>query len=71
MCSEAIEHEIDFVETHKGQRKPGSAKYRHAWKLILHPFVSKENYLELPVQFGEANFWSILEEKGSKKRGES
>jgi hypothetical protein len=56
MCSEAIEHEIDFVETHKRQCKRHSVKYRHAWKLILHPFVSKENYLELPVQFGEANF---------------
>jgi hypothetical protein len=41
--------EIHFIETHKRQRKPRSAKYRDAWELILQPFVSKENYLELPV----------------------
>ena len=71
MCSEAMEREIDFVETDKRQRKLPSAKYRHAWELIWQLFVSKENNLELPLQFGETNFWSILEEKGSKKRGES
>jgi hypothetical protein len=48
--------EIHLVETDKRQRKPRSAKYRDAWELILQPFVSKENYPELPVQLGEANF---------------
>ena len=56
MRSSAMEREIHFVETDKRQRKPRSAKYRDAWELILLPFVSKEDCLELPVQFGEANF---------------
>jgi hypothetical protein len=51
--------EIHLVETDKRQRKPRSAKYRDAWELILQTLVSKEskeNYPDLPVQLGEANF---------------
>ena len=48
--------EIHFVETHKRQRKPRSAKYRDAWELILQAYIGKKNCLELPVQLVQGNF---------------
>jgi hypothetical protein len=48
--------EIHLVEAEKRQRKPRSAKYRDAWKLILEAAVCKENVMPPPVGFGEAGF---------------
>lgn len=35
--------EIHFVESQKRQRKPASAPYRDAWKLILHRAACRES----------------------------
>ncbi len=46
--------EIHIVEVNKRQRKPRSANYRNAWKLILQWAACEETHLRTPVKFGEA-----------------
>ena len=46
--------EIHMVEADKRQRKPRSADYRDAWKLILQWAAQKETFVRSPVKFGEA-----------------
>ncbi|HEY0072446.1 MAG TPA: group I intron-associated PD-(D/E)XK endonuclease [Chloroflexia bacterium] len=46
--------EIHMVEANKRQRKPGSAKYRDAWQLILQRAAREETCVRSPVKFGEA-----------------
>ncbi|WP_337907171.1 group I intron-associated PD-(D/E)XK endonuclease [Iningainema tapete] len=48
--------EIHLVEAQKRQRKPRSAQYRDAWKLILQAASGKEIFVDSPIQLGEANF---------------
>ena len=46
--------EIHMVEVDKRQRKPRSADYRDAWKLILQWAAQKETSVRSSVKFGEA-----------------
>ncbi|OGP10244.1 MAG: endonuclease [Deltaproteobacteria bacterium GWA2_45_12] len=46
--------EIHLVEASKRQRKPASASYRDAWKLISQWAVQKETFVRKPVKLGEA-----------------
>ncbi|MHB8482508.1 MAG: group I intron-associated PD-(D/E)XK endonuclease [Nitrospiria bacterium] len=46
--------EIHMVETNRRQRKPDSAKYRDAWKLILQWAACGETRMRTPVKLGEA-----------------
>ncbi len=46
--------EIHIAEVSKRQRKPRSANYRDAWKLILQWAACEETHLRTPVKFGEA-----------------
>ena len=45
---------IHIVEADRRQRKPQSATYRDAWKLISQWAVNGETRLRSPVKFGEA-----------------
>lgn len=45
--------EIHIVETDKRQRKPRSAKYRDAWKLMVQVAECKEKLVHSPIEFGE------------------
>jgi hypothetical protein len=45
--------EIHLVEADKRQRKPRSAKYRHAWELIWQWAVREETCVRSPLKFGE------------------
>ena len=45
---------IHLVEAERRQRKPHSAEYRDAWRLILQWAVREETRVRLPVKFGEA-----------------
>ncbi len=47
--------EIHFVETDKRQRKPRSAKYRDAWKLMVQVAECKEKLVHSPIEFGEVS----------------
>jgi hypothetical protein len=46
--------EIHLVEAGKRQRKPRSARYRDAWKLILQWAARRETDARSPVKVGEA-----------------
>ena len=46
--------EIHMVEVEKRQRKPISAEYRDAWKLISQWAACEETRAQTPVKFGEA-----------------
>ncbi|MGH7208387.1 MAG: group I intron-associated PD-(D/E)XK endonuclease [Nitrospiraceae bacterium] len=46
--------EIHLVEADKRQRKPRSAAFRDAWKLIQQWAAHGETYVRQPVKFGEA-----------------
>lgn len=47
--------EIHLVEVDKRQRKPTSAEYRDAWKLIPQWAVCRETCIRSPLKFGEAS----------------
>ena len=50
---------IHMVEADKRQRKPGSARYRDAWQLILQRAAREETCVRSPVKFGEAAYGVI------------
>ena len=47
--------EVHLVETDKRQRKPRSAEYRDAWKLISQWAAREVTRSQTPVKFGEAS----------------